>query len=281
MNQHLNIIDVEKQLLEFKQAECPVTHRFGPNLYIREVFLPADTWVIGHHHNYADMNIMLKGKLRIYNNDGTTSILEAPITKVFPPGRKAVYVIEDTIWQNVYSTSEQDIEILEDTYLTKSPVSLQYHKDRFLRLTNKQNQDKNDYQLFLDEFNLTEDIVRSISEDTNDLINLPDGEYKFQTGQSTIEGRGIFATATINKGDIIGLSRIFDRRTVLGRYTNHSANPNAKMVIDNETNNIWLIAIQDINGQEGSEVGDEITINYRAAYQLNQNSKKLLDKGVK
>ena len=37
---------VEAAFLEQPQADCPVTHRFGPGIYIREVLLPRGAYVV-------------------------------------------------------------------------------------------------------------------------------------------------------------------------------------------------------------------------------------------
>ena len=38
---NLIVADLEKEMLEMPQADCPVAHHFGPGIYIREVTLPA------------------------------------------------------------------------------------------------------------------------------------------------------------------------------------------------------------------------------------------------
>ena len=49
---------VEAAFLEQPQADCPVTHRFGPGIYIREVLLPRGAYVVGHAHKTVHLNIM-------------------------------------------------------------------------------------------------------------------------------------------------------------------------------------------------------------------------------
>jgi hypothetical protein len=112
----------EKQLLDMPQIDCPITHHFGPNLYIREILIPAGTFIIGHSHNQPTMNIFLKGKISLLNEDMTVSTHEAPMTFVGKEGRKVAFAHEECIWQNVFATEETDIEKLEATYVTKSEV---------------------------------------------------------------------------------------------------------------------------------------------------------------
>lgn len=64
----------------------------------------------------------------------------------------------------------------------------------------------------------------------------------------------------------IECARIGDKRTPAGRYTNHSASPNAKFVPTRDGLN--LVATRRITGMTGGRVGEEITIDYRQALEL-------------
>src|SRR3990167_9320396 len=71
---------MEQYYLKQDQVECSVIHRFGPGIYIREVHIPAGTFAIGHHQKFEHVNIMLKGRVTILNENGITSKLEAPFS---------------------------------------------------------------------------------------------------------------------------------------------------------------------------------------------------------
>ena len=53
-NSRDEVIDVVENIIANQpQVECPVTHRFTPNMYIREVFVPAGTILT----KYTEMSI--------------------------------------------------------------------------------------------------------------------------------------------------------------------------------------------------------------------------------
>ena len=258
---------IESEMLKMEQAPCPVTHRFGPNLYIREVFIPAGVFSIGHRQKTEHLNVMLKGKVLFVNSDGTKDLLEAPLTFVSSPGRKIGYILEDMIWQNIYSTNETDIEKLEEMFLDKTTGFLEHKRAEQLLLGFDNSEDISDYHKMLDELGITEEVVRSQSEDESDQIQMPLGSYKFQLSNSKIQGKGVFATADLLEDEIVGVARLNGFRTPLGRFTNHSKNPNARMVKDDK-GDIYLIMNKAISGYRGGNLGDEITINYRQALSL-------------
>lgn len=263
----IGIGELEKEMLEMKQELAPVIHRFGPGVYIREVHLPKGIFAVGHHQNFDHMNVFLKGRVTILNDDGTTSDLVAPMIFVGKPGRKVGYIHEDVVWLNVYATEERDIETLENTFITKSDNWKNSENEKRINEF-KSAIDREDFFKCIEELGYDELTVRDQSCFTGDLIDLPDGNYKIKKGKSAIEGTGIFATSSIEDGEIIAPARIDGGRTITGRYTNHSAEPNAKMIRFGD--DIYLVATRNITGCSGGFDGEEITIDYRQAYKVNK-----------
>ena len=105
-----DISELESKMLEVEQVECPVIHRFGPGMYIREVRISAGTLAVGHEQLFDHMNLFLQGNVIMLNEDGTTSDLKAPMIFTGQPGRKVGYIVEDMVWLNIYATEETDID---------------------------------------------------------------------------------------------------------------------------------------------------------------------------
>ena len=119
---------LEKEMLSVEQVHCPVTHHFAPDVYIREAFMPAGTMVLGHSHKRKHLNIMLQGEALIYTNDEVKKI-KAPCTFVSDLGRKAFFIIDDVILQNVFATDETDIDVLENMLVDKTEFALGYEQE--------------------------------------------------------------------------------------------------------------------------------------------------------
>jgi hypothetical protein len=258
---------VQEYGLKQPQVDCPVIHRFAPGLYIREVSIPAGTMAVGHFQKKEHLNIMLKGKVDIINDNGEVETLTAPLSFVGQPGRKIGHIREDMVWQNIYATEETDVEKLEDTYLDKTEGWLNHlESEKIKLLENKQG--SVEYERLLDELGVTEAQVREETEREDNIVRLPYGDYKFKIGDSLIQGKGIHATFDIEPGEIIGPARIDDFRTILGRYTNHSDNPNTEPI--KQGNKVIFKALSDIKGCKGGHDGEEITIDYRKAFEIAQ-----------
>jgi hypothetical protein len=258
---------LEAEFLQHEQVDCPVVHRFGPGIYIREVHIPAGTLSVGHAQKTTHLNIMLKGRVLMVNADGSKTEVTAPATFVAEPGRKLGYILEDMIWQNVYATDETDIETLEAMFLDKSVTWQEHQKNSQLLLSFDHSEDIADYYVAIAEYGFDQATVRAQTENLEDQIDLPLGGYKMMVAPSKIDGKGVFATANIDEGEVIAPARLKGMRTPAGRYTNHAKRPNAIMVLlDN--GDVNLVAKQKITGCKGGNLGEEITIDYRQALSL-------------
>lgn len=120
---------LERQMLENLLAgdpatipgdQLPVKHYFATGIYLRELHMPKGLVVIGHKHREDTVNILLKGSLALIEN-GELVCRKAPYTYVSPAGhRKAAYILEDVIWQNVHPSHETDLDKLEARFIEKS-----------------------------------------------------------------------------------------------------------------------------------------------------------------
>lgn len=116
---------IARELAKFPQTPAPVTHRFAPGVYLREIFMPAHTVVIGRTHLTEHFNILLQGAALIVHDDGRREELRAPLTFVSGIGvQKVLYILEDTIWQTVHPTTETDLAKLETLLVAPVPPDL-------------------------------------------------------------------------------------------------------------------------------------------------------------
>jgi hypothetical protein len=250
-------------MLEQPQVECSVIHRFAPGVYVREVTVPAGTFAVGHFQKTEHLCVMTRGRVTLVHDDGSREEIAAPYTYVAKPGRKVGYVHEDMTWLNVYATDERDVTKLEATYLHKSdnwlasqPALLTHHGE-----------DEADYFRALADTGFDHETAKAQSEMEADLRPFPNGSFKVRVAPSAIAGDGLFATAPIEAGELIAPARIGGLRTPAGRYTNHSASPNAAMVATG-AGDIDLVALRDIAGARGGGDGEEITVDYRESVRV-------------
>ena len=86
---------------------------------------------------------------------------------------------------------------------------------------------------------------------------------KYKVGKSKIEGEGLFTSKALKENELIGLAHLNNEPTeVVGKYHNHSDNPNAYSV--KIKNKRFIYALRDL------KPGEEITVDYTKQPELEQ-----------
>lgn len=101
-------------------VELPVKHHFAKGVYARELSIPAGTVLVGKVHLFENLNMVLRGRIAIYTEDGLREF-EAGDVVVSPAGvKRAGYAIEDTVWMTVHGTDETDVDLIEKQFVASS-----------------------------------------------------------------------------------------------------------------------------------------------------------------
>lgn len=238
---------MEGFMMECPQVEIPAVGKFINGMYVREIVIPKGTLLTGRVHKYAYLDIMLAGDITVATRDGVRRMQGYCCMEGVPGRKRAGYAHEDTRWLTVHRTDQEDPATILD-HLTFFNMS----EYRDFRIAS----DRASYAALISVMGMTEEQVSAQVHNTDDMIVLPD-EYSdmLEVGESPIHGIGLFSLAEFQQGGHIGPARINGMRTEIGRYSNHSADPNAAMVVlDN--GDIAMIATRLIRA------GDEITTDY-------------------
>lgn len=99
------------------RTELRVEHHFSYGVYARTLYIPKDCTLSGNIHKYENLNILLKGRLRV-SIDNKIEEIEAPFTTVSPPGTKRIaWALEDSIWMTIHGTHERDLKLIEKVFI--------------------------------------------------------------------------------------------------------------------------------------------------------------------
>ena len=122
---HQRLDRLEREMVKFPWVVMPVTHRFTPGLYVREIFMPAGTILTSKIHKTEHPFVISKGSLDVLMEDGVWVHMEAPHTGITKPGtRRVLRIIEDTIWTTFHPTNETDVEKIEAAIIERHDAHL-------------------------------------------------------------------------------------------------------------------------------------------------------------
>lgn len=112
------ILQLKDDLLKMApedRTEMQCEHVFAGGMYLRKLYIPKGTILVGKIHKQECMNIVAKGDISVLTETGSAR-LTAGYTVVSPAGiQKVGFAHEDTIFINVFLTNETDVEKLEET----------------------------------------------------------------------------------------------------------------------------------------------------------------------
>ena len=96
------IVDnLEATIMQFPDEliEGPLVHRFTEGMYIREIFMPAETLWTSKIHKVEHPYVVSYGKAAVSIDAQEWYEITAPYTGITQPGtRRVLYILEDCIW---------------------------------------------------------------------------------------------------------------------------------------------------------------------------------------
>lgn len=125
---------VEKAVMDGHGVECPTTHEFTDGTYLRRMFIPAGTVIVGKAHLVETLNICAKGDISILTAKGPKRFAAGDVAVSEAGIQKIGFAHEDTVWVNVFSnpTNERDIGKLEKMF-ARDPIA-PVDVDKFMQL---------------------------------------------------------------------------------------------------------------------------------------------------
>ena len=118
------VVSLEKQMLESDNPlivkgnsdSFPLTRSFSEGVYIREMSMLKGGVVIGKIHNKSHTWFLMKGKLKIANEDGVVTYSAPTYVNASAGAKRVIMAIEDSVFVNVHPNPKnlRDTKKLEE-----------------------------------------------------------------------------------------------------------------------------------------------------------------------
>jgi hypothetical protein len=132
-----------QNLAEFPQVEMPVTHRFTPGLYAREIFMPKGTLVVSKIHKTEHPYVVSKGEAAVWCEADGMKRIKAPFTGITKPGtQRILLILEDCIWTTFHPTTETDLEKIEAAIIQPPIAPFELNPEVLKQLQSFKEEDK-------------------------------------------------------------------------------------------------------------------------------------------
>jgi hypothetical protein len=252
------IQNLQNELLKMPQSDIVTEHTFYPGFYERKITIPAWTVLTGAEHKTGYTVRLEKGTIAV-NIGEKVQIMTAPMEFQAKAGAQRVGRVfeEEVVWVDVYENPDncQNLKVIETRLYVVPECGLGENRVQ-LQINNAQK----DYQLFLDQIGLNQAEIDKIVTNESDCIDMPKNVF-VELRDSKIHGKGLFATKSFKKGEIVCPGRLNGKRTPGGRFINHSYDSNILPIKVGD--DIYATAIRDIYENE------ELLVDYRSSMRVN------------
>ncbi len=104
------VVSLERQMLDSDNPlivkgnsdSFPLTHSFSDGIYIREMSMLEGGAVIGKIHNRSHTWFLMKGKLKIANEDGVVTYSAPTYVNASSGAKRVIIALEDSVFVNVH-----------------------------------------------------------------------------------------------------------------------------------------------------------------------------------
>jgi hypothetical protein len=252
------IENLQNELLKMPQSDIVTENIFFDGIYERKIIIPPWTVLTGAEHK-TDYKIRLEKGTIAVNIGDKVQVMTAPMEFDAKAGEQRVGRVfdEEVVWVDIYANPDncQDIAILEERFYVVPNCGLGENRVA-LQIKNAQD----DYKLFLDQIGLNQEEVDKIVTNEADMIDMPEN-VQVELRNSKLHGKGLFATKSFEKGEIVCPGRLNGKRTPGGRFMNHSYDSNIIPIMIGD--DIYAMAIKHIYENE------ELLVDYRSSMRVN------------
>lgn len=99
--------------LEQPQVAIDALHHFAPNVYAREITIPAGVCVVGKLHRHTHLIMLMQGDVTIYTDEGMQRIAGPKVWQSAAGTKRAIFAHEDSTLVTIHPTQETDLAAIE------------------------------------------------------------------------------------------------------------------------------------------------------------------------
>tara|TARA_R110002096_G_C14178486_1_gene686645 strand:+ start:40 stop:414 length:375 start_codon:yes stop_codon:yes gene_type:complete len=108
-----NIYKFQDVLKEYPKADVVNRHHFSDGMYAREMFMPANTCVVGAKHKTRHFYSVVKGECSVVSVHEREDIKAPFLGETLPGTKRIIYAHTDCIWITYHPTQLTNVEEIE------------------------------------------------------------------------------------------------------------------------------------------------------------------------
>jgi quercetin dioxygenase-like cupin family protein len=129
------IDELHRQMLSMPQAELQTEHHFSPGMYMRKVFRPANTLIVGKVHKAPHFFLCAAGEIIAWTENGMKHLMPGDVVESQPGTKRVTLAVTDAIGITIHRTDKTDLDELEAELIEPDDTALFDASNRLKELT--------------------------------------------------------------------------------------------------------------------------------------------------
>jgi quercetin dioxygenase-like cupin family protein len=126
---------LHRQMLSMPQAELQTDHHFSPGMYMRKVFRPAGTLIVGKVHKAPHFFLCAAGEIIAWTEDGMKHLMPGDVVESQPGTKRVTLAVTDAVGITIHRTDKTDLDELEAELIEPDDTALFDASNKLKELT--------------------------------------------------------------------------------------------------------------------------------------------------
>ena len=115
---------LQSQMLAMPQAELMTEHSFSPGMYLRKVFRPAGTLIVGKVHKEPHFFLCVKGEIIAWTEGGMKHLYAGDVLESKPGTKRVTLAVTDAIGITIHRTDKTNLDEIETELIEPDTAAL-------------------------------------------------------------------------------------------------------------------------------------------------------------
>ena len=115
---------LQAEMAKLPQAELETEHFFSPGMYLRRVYRPAGTLIVGKVHKKPHFFLCAKGEIIAWTETGMRKLQAGDVVESQPGTKRVTLAVTDSIGVTVHLTDKTDLDEIEQELVEPDELAL-------------------------------------------------------------------------------------------------------------------------------------------------------------
>ena len=126
---------LQEQMAVMPQAELVTEHQFSPGMYMRKLYRPAGTLIVGKVHKEPHFFLCAKGEIIAWTENGMKRLQAGDVVESKPGTKRVTLAVTDAIGITIHRTDKTDLDEIEAELIEPDTTALFDAKNDIKKLT--------------------------------------------------------------------------------------------------------------------------------------------------